>query len=449
MLKSLRKKQPTETDGRQSSSLKQRTIRGSAWTIIGHGSNQVLRLGGNLILTRLLFPEAFGLMALVQTFMIGLEMFSDVGIFPSIIQNKRGDDPAFLNTAWTIQAFRGLVLWICACLIAWPAAQFFREPMLIQLLPVVGITSFIAGLNSTKMPTANRHLQLGRLTAVELGSYVLGLVVMITWAWVYKSVWALVGGGIIGALTKLLLSHTVLEGAPNRFHWDQEAFKSLNRFGRWIFISTVMGFFASQGDRLVLARFLDVRFLGIYTVALTMSMVVQQVVQDLSSKVLFASYSELIRERPERLYPVLRKNRIILATVGTAVSLFFVFFGEAFINLLYDNRYAQAGWMLKVLAVGMVVRPLNLTYGDVLMAKGKSSIIAGLIGTKILIQFSAMFIGAQMAGPPGVIIGIAAIDWLMYPIEAVCFARFSIWQPEVDLPVLVLGAVMAVTIYLN
>jgi len=449
MLKRLPKKLFPKTDGVESLSLKRRTIQGSVWIVIGHGSNQILRLGGNLILTRLLFPEAFGLMALVQTFMIGLEMFSDIGIVPSIIQNKRGDDPAFLNTAWTIQVFRGLMLWICACLVAWPAAQFFKEPMLIQLLPVVGVTSFISGLNSTKIPTANRKLQLGWLTAVELGSYVLGLVVMIIWAWVYKSVWALVGGGIIGALTKLILSHTVLEGEQNRFHWDQEAFGALNRFGRWIFISTVMGFLASQGDRLVLARLLDIRFLGIYTVALTMSTVVQQLVHNLSSKVLFASYSELIRERPERLYSVLRKNRIILAAIGTAVSLFFVLFGETLINFLYDNRYAEAGWMLKVLAVGMVVRPLSLTYGDVLLAKGKASVIAALIATQIFVQFTAMFVGAYWGGPQGVIIGIAAIDWLMYPIEAVCFAHFSIWQPEVDFPALALGVGMAVFVYFN
>lgn len=446
MFKRLVKK--LSVDGDQSS-LKRRAIKGSVWTIIGHGSSQILRLVGNLILTRLLFPEAFGLMALVQTFMTGLEMFSDVGIYPSIIQNKRGDDPAFLNTAWTIQVFRGFMLWIGACLIAWPAAQFFREPMLVQLLPAVGITSFIAGLNSTKMPTANRKLQLGRLTALELGSYVLGLVVMIILAKVYQSVWALVVGGIVGGLTKMILSHIVLEGEQNRFHWDRESFRELNRFGRWIFISTVMGFLASQGDRLVLARLLDVRFLGIYTVALTLSLVVQQIVGELSNKVLFASYSEIIRERPERLYPVLRKNRIILAAVGTAVSLFFVLFGEVLINFLYDDRYVQAGWMLKVLAVGMVVRPLNLTSGDVLMAKGKASVIAGLIGTKILIQFTAMFVGGQLGGPPGVIIGIAAIDWLMYPIEAVCFARFGIWQPEVDFPVLALGAGMAAIIYFS
>ncbi len=120
-----------ETDQKSSLTLKQRAIRGSLWTLSGHTSSQILRLGSNLILTRLLFPEAFGLMALVQTFIIGLEMFSDVGIRPSIIQNHRGNDPSFLNTAWTIQVIRGFMLWLGACLMAIPAANFFHQPMLV------------------------------------------------------------------------------------------------------------------------------------------------------------------------------------------------------------------------------------------------------------------------------------------------------------------------------
>ena len=67
-----------------------RTRRGSLWTVVDFGGNQFLRLASNLLLTRLLFPEAFGLMAIVQVFITGLEMFSDAGVQSSIIQNKRG-----------------------------------------------------------------------------------------------------------------------------------------------------------------------------------------------------------------------------------------------------------------------------------------------------------------------------------------------------------------------
>ena len=69
------------------SSLKKLAIRGTIWTIVGYGASQILRFGSNLILTRLLFPKLFGLMALLNTFIIGLHLFSDIGIGTIIIQN--------------------------------------------------------------------------------------------------------------------------------------------------------------------------------------------------------------------------------------------------------------------------------------------------------------------------------------------------------------------------
>lgn len=431
------------------SSLKKRAIRGASWTILGYGMNNILRLGSNLILTRLLFPEAFGLMALVQSFLVGLEMFSDIGIIPSIIQNKRGDDPAFLNTAWTIQVIRGNVLWLCTCILAFPAAEFFREPMLAQLLPVVGLTSSIAGFNSTKLATVNRHLRLGRLTIIELGSYILALLVMITWAWLYRSVWALVAGGLVSALAKMLLSHFFLEGERNRFQWEAEAFAAITQFGRWIFFSTLLGFFASQGDRLVIARLLDVEFLGIYSIALNLSLMAEGIISQIGNKVLFASYSELARERPERLYDISRRNRFILAAIGTAVALIFVFFGERIIDLLYDSRYTEAGWILKVLAIGTIASFLHSSYTDLLLAKDRAFALAGLLLVKVIIQFVAMFTGYYLGGVHGVVIGIAAIEWLVTPFQMIWYSRLSILQPEVDLPFLGVGVLAAIYVYFS
>ena len=97
------------------SSLTARALRSALFTLGGFGSAQLIRLASNLILTRLLFPEAFGMMALTMVFLQGLQMFSDVGVAPAIQQSKRGDDADFLDTAWTIQVVRGLCLWLAAC----------------------------------------------------------------------------------------------------------------------------------------------------------------------------------------------------------------------------------------------------------------------------------------------------------------------------------------------
>ena len=74
--------------------------------------SQVLRFGTNLLMTRLLAPDAFGVMAIAYVIMGGLAMFSDFGVKPIIIRSERGSDPAFLNTAWTIRNFQGVLLWL-------------------------------------------------------------------------------------------------------------------------------------------------------------------------------------------------------------------------------------------------------------------------------------------------------------------------------------------------
>ena len=133
--------------------LKSKVGRGSLWAVLGFGGGQILRLLGNLVLWRLLYPEAFGLMAIVNVFMLGLLMFSDVGIGPSIIQNERGDDPRYLHTAWTIQVVRGLVLFAVAAAAAVPLSRFYHEPELARLIPVVAVSSILSGFNSTKLFT--------------------------------------------------------------------------------------------------------------------------------------------------------------------------------------------------------------------------------------------------------------------------------------------------------
>ena len=95
-----------------------RAFRSAAITVLGFGASQAIRLASNLILTRLLFPEAFGMMAIVGVFLIGLAMFSDVGVGPSIMGSARGDEPDFLDTAWTIQIARGLILLVIALALA-------------------------------------------------------------------------------------------------------------------------------------------------------------------------------------------------------------------------------------------------------------------------------------------------------------------------------------------
>lgn len=200
-----------------------RALRSAGFILIGFGGQNILRLASNLILTRLLFPEAFGLMSLVMVFLTGLALFSDLGVNVSIMQHKRGEDRAFLNTAWTLQIVRGVLLWLVCCAIAWPAAQIYQEPQLLRLLPVAGLAAVIGGFTTTKIAVANRNLQIGVQVMTGLGAQSIGIVIMVALAWVWRDVWALVVGGLLGALLQNILQHRLIPGPANRLHWDREA----------------------------------------------------------------------------------------------------------------------------------------------------------------------------------------------------------------------------------
>jgi O-antigen/teichoic acid export membrane protein len=424
-------------------SLGSRALHSSVLTALNYGGQMALRFGGNLLLTRLLFPKAFGLMALVQSFMIGLEMLSDVGITPSIVHNKRGDEPDFLNTAWTLQVVRGIGLWVIACAIAYPASWFYKEPALAQMVPALGLQAIIGGLASTKLAVADRKLSLGRLTAIDITSYATGLVCTILLAWWMRSVWSLVLGTFVQSTMKMVASHVLLDGERNRFRWDKEVLKEIGNYGRWILLSTALGYAAIQGDRLVLGRLLSVQFLGVYTVALTLSQLPTEVIRQAAGKVLFPSYSELMRTAPHKLYPMLRKTRLLLLAAAWTGCFMMIGLGSWLITLLYDERYADAAWMLPVMAIGTLGHAIILSYDGILLATGNTHWLAFLLTIQTSIKFISIFVGYHLGGERGVIMGLATVTWLQYPADAWVLRKLGYWQPEIDLPLIAGGAAAA------
>ena len=151
---------------------------GAAWTITGFGGRQLVRLVSNLILTRMLLADEFGMMSLVAVFVFGLELFSDIGVGPALIQNKR-EDPEFINTAWTVQVVRGIALWLIATALAGPYAAFYEEPLLKPLVQVGALGILIDGFRSTSFFIQNRKLNLKRIVLLEVIAQVLGAIAMV------------------------------------------------------------------------------------------------------------------------------------------------------------------------------------------------------------------------------------------------------------------------------
>jgi O-antigen/teichoic acid export membrane protein len=410
-----------------SSSIKKQAVRGTVWTIIGYGGSQGLRFVGNLILTRLLVPELFGLMALVNTFRTGLSLFSDIGIRPSIIRSQRSSDPDFLNTAWTLQMLRGCWIWLGCWLIAWPVSQFYEDSRLLWLLPLMGVTALIAGFNSTSLATLNRKLQIGKLTQVEFGVQALGLTIMIVWAFFNPTIWALVVGGILSSLLQLIWSYRLDSEISNRITWDKAAVKEILSFGSWVFVATAMTFLANQADRLILGKLFTLELLGVYTVAFTLADLPRQIVQRLSNQIIFpviSHYAELDRNTLRQ--KILRKRWFLLMGLSVLVT-GLVCFGDLFILALYDERYRQAAWMLPILALGLWPLILSVSIDKALYAVGNPKFTA--LGNFLKFGYMILLLplGFSQFQMLGAVIVVAFNDLPFYlPIS------FGLWREKLN-----------------
>lgn len=422
-----------EPSASRASALFGRVFKGSAWVAIGFVGSQVMRLGANLILTRLLFPEAFGLMALVTVFMVGIVMFSDIGIGPSILQNKRGDEPDFLNTAWTIQVIRGFVLWGISCALAWPVSVFYNEPQLLLLLPLAGLLTIITGFEPTRVETANRHLILGRVTFLDFVSQILGILVMIGLAIAMQSVLALIFGNLATALFRLLLMHIALPGSGNSFRWEGSAAKEILHFGKWIFASTVAGFFSSQGDKAILGKFLSLPMLGIYNLGFFLASFPLQLGYAVTAKVLIPIYREYGADRSDANSERLKRMRYVLSGGLISMVLVLAFIGQPLVNFLYDDRYSTAGIILVATACIQIPLIIGLSYDQAALAAGDSKGFFVLSAVRAVVQMGFLLIGAQTNGLLGALIGLGLAAILLHPLVIWIAKRHQVWDAKHDL----------------
>lgn len=418
--------------------------RSTFWTTLNFAGGQLIRFGGNLVLTRIFAPEIFGLTAMLSSFNAALMLFSEVGLHQNIVQSERGDDPSFLNTAWTIQVLRGAALWIIAAAVAIPMAHFYGEPLFSKVLPAYALSLVILGFNSTKLSIRHRRLEFGVITMIDLGCQVLTFVLTVIWAHFETpapTVWAIVIATLIGQGVRMLLSHLVLEGLRNRFHWEKEAASSLFHFGKWITVSTIIHFFGEQGPPFIFKKLVSFTVLGVYSIGLQIAILPPTVAGALAYDVTFALYSRVRLEGGD-VAPVYRRCRwlIMVATGWMLAGL--CAGGPTIIRMLYDERYTEGGIFLSVLAIGSWFTCILNVNGAALLALGHPAWNIFPALAKVIAMAALIPVGYELGGFPGAVAGLAAADFIKYltSTTAVGIAGLKERGQDVKLTLLLFGS---------
>lgn len=365
-------------------SLTRRVAKAGSWSIVQVMGINILRLCSNLIMTRLLVPEAFGLIALVGVLIAGFSLFTDIGINRSVAREPDGDQDHFLRVAWVVKVLRGLMIaagvlisailvWIFAPSLA-PEGTVYADPALPLLIAVSALVPVLLGLASTSVELAERRLQMQYAAILEVVAQAFTIVAMVAFASINPSVWALMAGMIFGAAFRMIGTHVYYPGPRMAVSWDKDVTDRLWRFGKWLMLSSIFTFFAVNAEKLLLGAFLDSATFGVFIIAIFWIEAGTTVVVRLSDGVGFPVISEVLRTRPDDVPRLYRKLQSMIDAICLAAFLFLVLFGVLLIDTLYTDTYAEAGLYLTVLSLRFLAVRFD-TVNGLIMNQGNSRAI--------------------------------------------------------------------------
>jgi O-antigen/teichoic acid export membrane protein len=242
-----------------------------------------------------------------------------------------------------------------------------------------------------------------------------------------KSVWALVIGGVLNAIITTIGSYYFFRGPWHRFFWDKNAVEELVNLGRWVFFASATMFVAEQLDRVILAKLVDWSTIGVYSIAYNLASLPRELIRTMSYRVIYpAAAQQASSSRSQLRSKLLDQRRWLLLGSGGLLALL-VTGGDLLITVLYNEKYAQAIWMMPLLSGGIWFSVLFHSMSNVLLAIGKPMYAAQSYGLRLVMVAIGLPLGFQFGGLTGAVLVIALSDLPPYFVNL-----YGLWREQLS-----------------
>lgn len=349
-------------------SLSKRTARGTAWLFSFRIVDQSMGLIRTIVLARLLEPSDFGLFGITVLAVSLLDTFSQSGFAHALIQ-KKDDIKPYLNTGWMVQVGRGLLLAAILFFTAPLIAVFFKSPQAQPILQWVSLAIVIQGLTNIAVVYFSKELEFHKYFFYQLSGTAANLVVSITLAVLFHSVWALVAGLLTEAVVRCIASYIIHPYLP-RLEFNFARAKELFGFGKWIFSSSVIGFFITQVDSLMVGRLAGVASLGFYQVAYKIPSVLGS---DVLTGAIFPAYAKIQHDTAkikEAYYKTVQLFSFVLVPMAGGICIV----APEFIRLFLGEKWLPSLWPMRFLTLSVLVWSVEVVSNHLFLALGKPHI---------------------------------------------------------------------------
>jgi O-antigen/teichoic acid export membrane protein len=386
------------------------------WALASFGGTFAIKLALNMALTRLLVPEVFGIMVVVNALRVGIELLTDVGIEQNIVRNDRGLEPDFFNTAWTLQILRGALLSLLFLALAPLAGHFYAiDPRVFMLISAAPLLN---ALHSTSIFAAVKRLEVKQRNLFEFAAEAVNLAACCLFAWLSPTIWSLLAGVLVGIAARSAMSYALPHPA-HRLLLRREHVATILRFGSWIAVASLLTYAAGNIDRLMLGKLAPLGLLGIFGLARTVAELPVTLAGRLGYQVMFPY---LAGDRADGARALARVRLALVLAVAAGMASVAAWSDWA-VAILYDDRYRLAGPMLGGLVIGAWFGVLATLNEALVLGAGRPAYLSGAGIVRVGWLVVALPLGWGMASFPGVIVAIWVGEIARYAVIALGQAR--------------------------
>lgn len=352
-----------------SDSLKTKTVKGTLWSVCDKFGVMAIQFVVNLILTRQLTPDDFGTIGFLYIFLAIAQTFIDGGFGSALIQKKHPTETDY-STILYWNVFIGTIIYaILFCSAPW-VADFYRLPILTDILRIIGISLVLNGIIGLQVSRLQKQLKFNQIATTDISSSIIGAGISIAMVFCGCGVWSLVAMTLSQSLLRIIIIFAITRWLP-KGRFSKESFRSLMSFGGFLLVGNLLESVCKNLQGPIIGRKFSTEQMGYYAQADKLGIIVTYSIPQVIAVVMYPVFSQFQDEK-ERLRELVKANVRVMSFLIYPLLTLLIIVAEPLISLLYKDKWLPSAPYFQILCVGGFFYALNNIAYYAVAACGKS-----------------------------------------------------------------------------
>lgn len=385
-------------------------LRNFIWSFLEQSGTKTILLVVQIVLARLLDPEAFGILAILLVLTNVADVIAQSGLGMALVQKQEASSKDFSTAFWLSLGFSTVLctgIWVVAPI----ASMFYGEPSLCPYLQVMSFVVVFNSANSIQRAYLQRGMGFKELTKSNVIGAVLSGIVGIIFAFAGAGVWALIAQVLAQSVITCAVLFVVVPWKP-RFEFDASSAKSMYSYGWKICVTSVLNVLYSGVSELVIGRTCSVSDLGLYSQGRKWPNAAVGIASNALQNVFFPMFSSLRREHDLFIQSV-RRSLVSGSFITVPLAFFFIVFAEPVILLLFGETWVDCVPIFQATCLSGSLTLLQIVNLRAYMALGDSGLYLKLQVFKVVLSVFAIGGAAICTRNIYIVAGVTAVSAIL------------------------------------